>query len=120
MTITDCIFAALLAWAVIYIAKIIWRAPDAATVAKMKTMDERDLNLDHHEQALRDAESVLITREQALRAEAERVRKLHAVALEIQERSKQEIAKYESIAAKARQQLAGARQRYKRKLNNES
>ena len=116
----DCIFAVLLACTVIYIAKIIWRAPDATTIAKMRTMDKRGLNLDQREQALRDAENNFLLREKSLRAEAERVRKLHALALEIQERSRQEIARFEGIAAKARQQLAGARQRYKRKLKNES
>lgn len=117
MSFTDWVFAAIVSATIVYLARVIWRAPDAETMNKVRNMDLREDELHRREEVLRQVEINLAARKNALSVELEKARKSYAESMEIRRQARLEVERYEAIARKARQELAGARQRFKRKLN---
>lgn len=82
---------------------------DRATLDKIANVEEQERRVIEMAMGVSKSEADLNKREAKANA-------IHAEAVQSKRHASAEIAKYKNIAAKARQELAGARERYKRKL----
>ena len=101
--------ALLLVFGLGWVTSYYFHSPTEETLAKIKGMDERESKLSELEQSLKSQKEALNSRSA----------NIEALVWEVNERKKnadKEISKYQNIALKARQELAGARARFKRKL----